>query len=200
MESVSDKVQTTDPQRDLIYESERELTKPVGEETLPLDVAQSAAAKLWEETTELPVSPPSMQCMPQNREHMYYAWDHEITFASREKSVPTVKLLHELAHARLAALGIGPFISSHGRFFVSEFGRMWAIYTQNSFHEWRKRCAKIGLTFADRPLELSEHSWALVEEGGKNYAVRPAQKAVEVGWNVVDTFSLNVKENHPMAE
>lgn len=200
MESLSEEIQSSDTQRQAIYDCEKEITEPIGSEELPAEVAEAVVEGIWNEVMDLPLRPPKLTCDASKSEHTYYAWKHEITLNCSPSSVPTTKLLHELAHAKLAGLGIGPFIESHGPFFVSEFGRMWAIYSGSGFYEWKKRCASRNLRFAQREPDLSGHLWAVVEEGGRQYAVRPSTRAVEIGWNVVQQFPTSeIEKHHPMA-
>lgn len=186
-----------DPQKQKLYDAE--LCPEIKNETFNVEVAENVVEGLWKKHVSLPVSPPSLRFESSKNEHVYYAWDHEITFASTKNDIPVANLIHELAHAKLGALGIGPFVETHGPFFTLVFGQMWSTYSAQPYKVWKRRCGNQNLMIASELPDLSEYTWAVVREGGREYAVRPAQRAVEIGWNIVDTFSLNVKDNHPMS-
>lgn len=184
-----------DPQRQAVYDRQKDLCAPVSGERLNEGATQSVVKGLWHRHVELPVRPPTVSFDKSATEHTYYAWEHEITINSSPSSAPTVALLHELAHAKLGALGIGPFVESHGPFFCRIFGKMWSTYSTEPYETFVNRSGD--LQIADSLPDLSQHSWAVVVEGGRQYAVRPATRAIEIGWNVRSTFSLNIQDNHP---
>lgn len=188
-----------DPQRDQFYKIQPELCSPISEEEIGPEAVESVKNYLWEEHIHLPLNPPEIEYKPSEERHFYFAWDHKITFATEPKNVPAAGLIHEMAHAKLGAIGIGPFIESHGGFFCRAFGQMWSDYTTESSTVFYKRCRENNLTVARKLPDLNPNPWAVVVERGKEYAVRPAHRAIEMGFNVKKTFNLNVKGNHPMA-
>lgn len=184
-----------DPQRKLLYDRQKRMCAPVSDERLKEGAAQGVVKALWHKHVELPLRPPSISFDKSASEHTYYAWEHEITINSSSSDVPTLALLHETAHAKLGALGIGPFVESHGPLFCRIFGKMWSTYSTEPYQKFVNRSGD--LQISDSLPDLSEHSWAVVVEGGREYAVRPATRAIEIGWNVRNTFSLNIQDNHP---
>jgi hypothetical protein len=184
-----------DPQRQAVYDREKRMCAPVSGERIDQGAAQSIVEALWEKHVELPVRPPDIVFDQSVSQSSYYAWEHKITIKSSSLSVPTISLIHELAHAKLGALGIGPFVESHGPLFLRVFGQMWSTYSTEPYEKFANRSGD--LQIADSLPNLDEYSWAVVVEGGRNYAVRPATRAVEIGWNVHSTFSLNIQDNHP---
>lgn len=188
-----------DPQKQAIYDAQPGICRPVESEKLDREAAEAVVDGLWNEVVDLPLRPPSIRYEPENKRHVYYPWEHEITFSCKPSNTPTAHLLHELAHARLAGLGVGLYVEPHGPFFLAEFGWIWSIYADRSYGKWQKRCRNLNLRVSNNLPDLSSHSWAVVREGGRECAVRPAQRAVEIGWNIVRTFSLNIQDNHPMA-
>lgn len=187
-----------DPQRGHFYKIESDLCRPISGEQIDSEAIESVKSYLWDNHIQLPLNPPEINYNASADSHSYFAWDHEITLASNPDSVPVAGLLHEMAHAKLGALGIGPFIESHGGFFCRVLGYMWSDYTTNPSSEFFGRCRENNLTVARKLPNLNPNPWAVVVEGGKEYAVRPAHRAIEMGFNVKKTFNLNVKENHPM--
>ena len=187
-----------DPQKQAVYNSQFELCRPLGDEILPREAAQAAVKGIWEEVVSLPLRPPSIHYEPKYSRHRYYPWKHQITFSCRPNKTPTVHLLHELGHAWIAALGTTFFAETHGPFFLAKFGRMWSLYATKSFEMWQNRCQARSLRISSRVPDLSSHSWARVKEGGHRLAVRPAQRAIQLGLNIEKTFS-SIKKNHPMS-
>jgi len=192
-------IETDDPQKQAIYNCQLSLCEPLDGEKLDAEAAEAALEGIWNEAVGLPLRPPSIRFSIENNDHTYCPWEHEIEFGCKSEKIPTVYLLHELAHARIAALGIGPFVESHGPFFMAEFGWMWSLYSTKDYNEWQRRCREQNIRISNELPNLSHHPWAVVKEGGREYAVRPASRAVEMGWNIVRTFTLNVQDNHPMA-
>lgn len=191
-------VKTKDPQKQAVYDCQCDLCEPLGGEKLGAEATEAVLERLWSEGLTLPLRSPSIRYDTDNKTHTYCPWKHEITFACKRRETPAVHLLHELAHARIAALGIGPFVESHGPFFLREFGRLWSLYSAKGYEKWRRRCESENLRVSEKSPKLSNHPWAVVREDGREYAVRPASRAVEMGWNIANTFTLNVQDNHPM--
>jgi len=150
---------------------------------------------IWEEVVSLPLRPPLIRYKPEYNRHTYYPWEHQITFSSKPDKTPAVHLLHELAHAWIAGLGIVPFVETHGPFFLAKFGQMWSLYSAKSYQTWERRCQGKALRFSNQLPNLSSYRWALAKEGGRSLAVRPAQRAAQLGWNIENTFELI--EKHP---
>ena len=198
MESESVIKDNRDPQKQAVYDTQFELCRPLGNEMLPREAAEAAVRGIWEEAVSLPLRPPSIRYKPEYNRHTYYPWEHEITFSCKPDKTPTVHLLHELGHAWIAALGIVPFAETHGPFFLAKFGRMWSVYAAKSFQTWQNRCQARSLRISSKIPDLSSFSWALAKEGGRTLAVRPAQRARQLGWNIEKTFS-SIKKNHPMS-
>ena len=193
---ISYDVVDKDPQREAVYQNN--LSGGVNGEILSGEAAKSVRKAIWESHVDLPVEEPTLDFSGDR--HTYYAWRHEITLGCSESSVKTGKLLHELAHAKLGALGIGPFVETHGPLFLRVFGHMWSTYAVKPEEEFFSRCEDLNLKVAPEVPDLSEYPWAVVEEGGMEYAVRPAQRAIEIGWNIIRTFNVGIAENHPMGK
>lgn len=191
-------VRNRDPQKLAVYSAD--LCGNVEGETLSKEGTEAVLEALWTKHVQLPLRPPTLQFRKDIVDnHTYYAWKHEITFDASPESVPTAALIHEIAHAKLGAMGIGPFVESHGPIFLRVFANMWETYSARSSKDFVSRCSTSNLRVADEIPNLDGETWATVQEGGLQYAVRPAQRAVEIGWNVVNTFSTHVQDNHPMA-
>jgi hypothetical protein len=188
-------VEVNDPQQQAVYDSERFICGETDGETLSFEAAKAAAQALWEAHVDLPVGLPDFDFDAE--EHVYDPWRHRIKLAGRK--APTTKLIHELAHAKIAALGIGPLVESHGPIFCRVFGKMWSDYSKVSFNTFRERAEPQGISVADRMPDVSGSPWAVIEEPVGLYALRPAQRAVEMGLNVKKTFTLHVRDHHPMA-
>lgn len=185
-----------DPQKEAIYKND--LCGKVSGEVLSGEAARSVLKAVWESHIGLPVKEPNLAFNGDN--HTYQAWKHEITLSCSESSVETSKLLHEVAHSKLGALGIGPFIETHGPLFLRVFGQMWSTYAAKPEEKFFGRCENLNLEVAPKLPNLNEYPWAVVEEDGMEYAVRPAQRAVEIGWNIVRTFNVGIAGNHPMGK
>jgi len=193
---ISYDVADKDPQKKAVYQNN--LCGDVSGETLSGEAARSVRKVIWESHVDLPVKKPTLNLSGDR--HTYYAWRHEITLRCPESSIKTSKLLHELAHAKLGVLGIGPFVETHGPLFLRVFGQMWSTYATKPEKEFFGRCESLNLKVASKIPNLSEYPWAVVEEGGMEYAVRPAQRAIEIGWNIIRTFNVGIAENHPMGK
>lgn len=191
-------VSENDSQREAVYSLEPEICRPVHDEVIGEGAAKSVTNALWETHIDLPLRPPRIVYNREKDIPTYYAWEHEITLNSKPNKTCVVSLIHEIAHAKLGALGIGPFVESHGSFFCYVFGQMWSTYTTKPYAIFERRCEDNNLLVSNGIPDLDEYPWAVVLEGGRKYAVRPAHRAIELGWNITKTFSLNIKENHPM--
>lgn len=178
---------TEDRQKRAIYEWQSKLCDPVGDEELSLEAAESVLEALWENRVDSPLDSPTLSVRSESG-HFYDPWDHSIQMDSTESSVPVVHLLHEAAHAVIGAMGVGPVTASHGPLFCYEFGKAWSLYTTKDFSEWERRCNRHGLFVAKGWPDLEGYDWAVVQEDGSCYAMRPAQKAVRMGYNIRETF------------
>lgn len=188
-------IETKDPQQSAVYDNEQKICEETADEFLPLEAAEAAAEAVWKRQVDLPVPKPNFRfdaC-----EHVYDPWKHQVKLAGRR--APVTKLLHELAHAKVGAIGIGPLIESHGPIFCRVFGKMWSQYTTIGFETFRDRAESFDISIANRMPDLSGASWALVEDPEGLYALRPAERAVEVGLNIRKTFTIHVRDHHPMA-
>lgn len=194
MESVLEAIQIDDPQKQVVYENESRIFKETNGEVLPFESAQSAAQAIWETRLSLPIPLPDLDFNAER--HAYDPWRHQIKLAGGK--APMTKLIHELAHAKIGAIGIGPLVESHGPIFCRTFGQMWSEYARIDFDVFRDRAEQFGISVANRMPNLSGAPWAVVQDLKGDYALRPAQRAVEMGLNVRKTFTLHVRDHHPM--
>lgn len=184
-----------DPHKEAIYECEEYLCGGVRDERMDEEASSSIVKHVWSEEVELPVERPSLKY--DDSGHFYCPWNHDIVLSSKPRNTPVRKLLHELAHAKIAVYGIGPLVESHGPIFCLSFGQLWSTYTTKPFSEWAERCRDCNLKVASRWPSLDSFSWALVQEQKGEYAMRPAERAIQIDLNVVETFE-DVK-HHPLA-
>lgn len=187
---------TEDRQKDILHEWQGRFCKPVSDETLPLEASRSILEALWDRRFGLPLDAPSLSTEDRSN-HFYDVSRHSIRMGARPSSVPTMHLLHEIAHAVIGAMGIGLVTAKHGPLFCYEYGKLWSAYTTKDFSVWERRCNRSGLFVAQKWPDLEGYDWALVEENGSRYAMRPAKKAEELELDVAHTFA-DIK-NHPLS-
>jgi len=96
-------IKTRDPQQKAVYDNERFICKEPDGEALTFEAAEAAAQAIWENHVDLPIRLPDF--VFDATEHAYDPWSHQIKLAGRK--APTTKLIHELAHAKIGAVGIG---------------------------------------------------------------------------------------------
>jgi len=187
---------TEDRQKQALYEWQSRLCEPIENETVPLETAQIASESLWKKRLPLPLDAPTI-ITEKRKEHVYDPWSHVVRMNARDSSVPVMYLIHEMTHAVIGAMGVGPVVASHGPLFCHEFGKLWSIYTTKNFSEWKRRCNHCGLFVAEKWPDLEEYEWAVVQENENCYAMRPARKAKTLSLNIEKVFTKI--DHHPLA-
>lgn len=178
-----------DPQKSKIYREQFEVSEPVGHERLEKSAIVSATEALWNLRVPYDLDPPGV-LFDENEGSMYYPGSHVILLSELSSTI----LLHELAHAVVAAIGKTLFTESHGPLFCYEFGKLWSEFTLLDFSTWRSRWNDRGVKVASsRPTSEGE-KWALSKAG---IVTRPAEQAINNDIEVEKVFtSIN---SHPMA-
>lgn len=172
---------TRDPQKSVLYREQFEVTSPVGDEKLPSDALRSVVNELWNRRVGDEFQTPEIK---EGRENNVYLPDFHVIMLSDRR---VTMLLHELAHASVAAIGKTLFTEAHGPLFCHEFGRFWAEYAATDFETWRSRWKSRGIKVLRSRPELEKYKWALPEK--RNVAVRPARDAIRSKLEVQRVFA-----------
>ena len=181
---------TKDPQKSIIYREQFEVVRPLGNEELTESAIRSITEALWERRASPRLRCPEIKFTDEGR-NVYLPDFHRIMLSERFATT----LLHELAHAVVAAIGRTLFTEDHGPLFCYEYGMLWSEYTTSDFEIWKKRWEDVGIKVSSSRPNFEDERWALPKR--RNVAVRPATDAIRSELEIQEIFTSI--RSHPLA-